>query len=47
MGLDLFGKPIENLNISVFHDESGDFGYGKWVLIGLFWIKEDFIDEIN
>ena len=47
MGLDLFGKPIENLNISVFHDESGDFGYGKWVLIGLFWIEEDSIDEIN
>ena len=47
MSLDLFSKPIENLNISVFHDESGSFSHGKWSLTGLFWIKDDFIDEIN
>jgi len=47
MSLDLFGKPIENLNISVFHDESGNFNHGKWALTGLFWIKDYFINEIN
>jgi len=35
MSLDLFGKPIENLNISVFHDESGNFNHGKIEFSGL------------
>lgn len=32
---------------SVFHDESGDYGHGNWVFTGLFWIKNDKIDEIT
>lgn len=45
--VDLFMQPIQDPNICVFHDESGDYGHSKWVYTGLFWINNNDILEID
>lgn len=51
--LDLFGQSVQDpLNpvshsISIFHDESGIYGHGDWVLTGLLWINENQIQELS
>jgi hypothetical protein len=32
-------------SISIFHDESGDYGHSDWVFTGLFWIEELLMKE--
>lgn len=51
--MNLFGETVQDqMNpkshaISIFHDESGDYGHGDWVLTGLFWINQNQIQELN
>lgn len=35
------------MNISVFHDESGDYGNSEWILTGLLWIDEKLLPQID
>ncbi len=35
-----------NPEIAVFHDESGDYNKGEWVLTGLFWIRQSDIKSL-
>jgi hypothetical protein len=44
---DLFGEPIKEKNILVFHDESGDYGHNEWIFTGLLWICEEQVQEID
>lgn len=43
----LFGETVRDKGVLVFHDESGDYGYSKWVFTGLFWICEEHVQEID
>lgn len=45
--VDLFGEPVRDKRVLVFHDESGDYGHSEWVFTGLFWICEEQIQEID
>lgn len=33
-------------SVAVFHDESGDFGHGEWVFIGLLWVRREDIGDL-
>lgn len=45
--VDLFGRPVQEKTILVFHDESGDYGHNEWVFTGLLWLCEDQMKEID
>lgn len=44
---DLFGQPVQEKIVLVFHDESGTYGRDGWVFTGLLWLHEERAKEID
>ena len=45
--VNLFGEPVQDKTILVFHDESGDYGRDEWVFTGLLWLREERAKDID
>lgn len=45
--INLFGEPIQEKTIRVFHDESGVYGRDDWVFTGLLWLPEEQARKID